>query len=88
MQREVHDRLKGVKGEAVVNAQQAFSSASKELQYDIFDKIQAKGLEAKRYLNNSSYQQNAICKALIGMLELSMATIYKDAMSNVVKTDF
>ena len=84
----MHHRLEGVKRTAAVNAQRSFSSVSKELQYDIFDKMQAEGLIAERRLNDPSYQQNVIRKALTSMLDSSMATMYKDAMSRAVETDF
>lgn len=45
--------------------------------------MQAKVLEVERHLDDPSYQENAVRKAMIGMLELSMATMYKDAMNRL-----
>ena len=50
--------------------------------------MQAEGLEAEKCLDDPSYQENAMRKAMTGMLELSMATMYKDAMNRAVETDF
>ena len=50
--------------------------------------MQAGGLEAERPLDNPSYQENAMRKAMTGMLELIMATMYKEAMKKAVEADF
>ena len=44
--------------------------------------------EVKRNVSNPAYIQQAMQKAMSAMLELSMATMYKDAMSQAVEKDF
>ena len=62
VQWEVHHRLKGVKRMAVVNTQRAFFAAAKDIQYNIFDKMQTEGLEVEKHLDDPSYQENAVQK--------------------------
>ena len=60
VQWEVYNHLRGVKHTAVVNTQRAFSAAAKDIQYSIFDKMQAEGQEAEKHLDDPSYQENAV----------------------------
>ena len=50
--------------------------------------MQTEGLEAEKHLNDPSYQENAVQKAMTGMLELTMATMYTNAMNRAVEADF
>ena len=50
--------------------------------------MDSKAKEVERNINNPAYAQEAMKKAMTGMLKLSMATMYKDAMSKVVEADF
>ena len=43
---------------------------------------------AHRNVPNPAYAQKAMQKAMSGMLELSMATMYKDAMSRAVEANY
>ena len=50
--------------------------------------MESEAKEAHRNVPNPAYAQKAMQKAMSGMLELSMATMYKDAMSRAVEANF
>ena len=84
----MHDRLANVKQSAVTRAQHEFAEASGDIQFSLFDKMDSEAKEAEWQISNPAYAQQAMKKAMTGMLELSMATMYKDAMSKAVEDNF
>ena len=81
------DTHKNGERQTVANTQRAFSSQAKDIQYQIFEKLEAEGQAALQQLNNPRYQVDAMRKAVTGVLEWSMATMYKEAMSKVVEAE-
>ena len=58
------------------------------MQYTIFNKMANKASIAAKSVYNPKYAQQAMKRAMTAMLELSMASMYKDAMSKAVEADF
>ena len=85
---EIKDRLEAVKSNAVSQALQAFQEATEDIKANIFDKMESEAKEAHRNMPNPAYARAAMQKAMSGMLELSMATMYKDAISRAVEANF
>lgn len=81
VQWEVFHRLKKVKRQAMVNTHRRFSLAAKDIQYQMFDIMEKESHEAAGQLNDPSYQQISMQKAITGMLESSMADMYTNAMN-------
>ena len=50
--------------------------------------MESEAKEAHKQVPNPDYTQAAMQKAMSGMLELSMATMYKDAMSKAVEANY
>ena len=88
VQYEIKDCLEAMKSNAVYQALLAFQEASEDIKANIYDKMESKAKEAHRNVPNPAYAQKAMLKAMSGMLELSMATMYKDAMSKAVEANY
>ena len=85
---EIKDRLEAVKSHAVYQALLDFQEASEDIKANIYDKMESEAKEAHCNVPNPVYAQKAMQKAMSGMLKLSMATMYKDAMSKAVEANF
>ena len=88
MQYEVKDRLEAIKSQAVYQALLAFQESAEHIKDNIYDKMESEAKEAHRQVPNPAYAQVAMQKAMSGMLELSMATMYKDTMSKAVEASY
>lgn len=59
-----------------------------DLQYQLFQTMETESRRAVERLADRTYRQEATMKAITGMLELSMANMYADAMNQAVEADY
>ena len=85
---EIKDCLEAIKSNAVYQALVAFQEAREDIKANIYDKMESEAKEAHQNVPNLAYAQKAMQKAMSGMPELSVATMYKDAMSRAVEANY
>ena len=80
--------MAALKSHTIYQTHLAFAKASEKIKFSIFDKMESEEKQAEHNVRNLAYAQYAMQKAMSAMLELNMATMYKDAMSKAIEADF